>query len=238
MASLTRWGGPSRALFHWRAGDCSLRALTAQAAAFVRASPGTGTDHAATTYTVADNLPCWTVTGGRVGMLIRPADSPRAVETCAWPYPAIMPAHSGYLAWVERGTAGVTGGRYLQIGAADDSDPRIVVRQDASGTAVVWDDGSADRVSVISGQPSNGDLVEVRWSITAGGVLTSARSINGAAEVAGSTPSAGGSLPDTMSGAFVHLGGRGSSDVGHAEFRRVLLWAEPGLSMATLRGLF
>lgn len=238
MAFLTRWGGPSRALFHWRASDTSLRALTAQAGAFTRASPATGTDHNGATYTVADDLPCWTVTSGKVGLFIRPADAPRTAEACAWPFPAVMPAHSGYLAWIERGTASITGGRYLQIGATDDSDPRIVVRQDGSGTAVVWDDGSAERTSVISGQPSNGDLVEVRWSITASGVLTTARAINGAAEVAGSEPAAGGALPDTMSAAFIHLGSRGGSDIGNAEFRRLLLWPVAGLSMAELRGCF
>jgi len=146
----------------------TLRLPTGQTATFARTSTATATDSVAATYTVAPHYPAVQVTSGRAGLLIRPADSPRTVESLSVAYPGSIPPHTGYVRFVDRGAGAVTDARYVQWGTTGN---RLIVLRASAGPAVDYDGGSGQQASTGTAHQSSGDLVQLWWRLRSTGTV-------------------------------------------------------------------
>lgn len=220
----------------------NIRVETGQVAAFARASAADGVDSAGGSYSVPAQRPAWSQAVGRpeTGLPIRPADSPRAVETLSAPFLPPIAAHSGYVRFTDRGWAATVNARALVWGdASSTSTPRVRLYRTGSAVTVAVLSGSdvlQTGASVPGGAIIPADLVEVWWSLVAGATLEVSVSINGAPEVfaPGSTVPAM-SLPFAASAPELHLGGRAAQNVGGMELHRAVIWPDPDATMEDLR---
>jgi hypothetical protein len=139
---------------------------------------------------------------------------------------ALVLAPQGMLLYskhVEQGTAFVPGARLWQVGAAADTNPRLLVYCVASGRYVAeWDNlaGTARASSldgVTGGAVALGNLVELICVLRPDGALQLHQSVNGAAPVS-ATVSAALALPTAWSEGRVHVNSVGASAAGFNAF--------------------
>lgn len=222
----------SRALFHADFRRALIEALTGQVANFSRSGTGTAADSVGTTATWNRNRPVWRVTSGTVGLLLGGQGS---AEILRYPILFVPRELTAYVEFIERGTG--TSDRILHIGEDDNSNPRFqIYRHASSGYSALYHDGSNSRESTLAvgTLPSSGDLVTLRATISATGVVQIHQSINGAAEVS-ATASSTNTIASAWSDGQLYVNSRGASDEGDAEYRRVKVF--PGtLTLSEIAG--
>lgn len=235
MALLARWGDRSRAILHFRADDCRTTALTGHSGTFVRASAGTAVDSNGVTYTAGQYVPCWQWTGGVPGLLIRPADAPRTVESLTYTVPGPIVAHSGYIRFVDRGAAAVADARYLSWGTTGN---RLAIARATNGPTANWNGGSGQVFSIGTAHPTSGQLVELFWWLSATGTVRLSYRYDEGTLV--ERPESGSSTapPVTPSASTVSIGHVSAGSVGGIEVQRALLWPDPEATVAELEAGF
>lgn len=236
MALLTRWGTRSRAILHFRADDCTLNTLTGHSATFVRASAATATDSAGVTYTAGQYVPCWQVSSGAPGLLIRPADAPRTVESLTYTVASRIIAHSGYLRFIDRGAGATADARYLQWG--NGTAPRLIIQRGSTGPVVNWDGGSGAVTSEGTAHQTSGQLVELFWWLSATGTVELHYRYAGGAIAERPESSTSTAPPLTPAASTVSIGHLAAANVGGIELQRALIWPDPEATVAELEAAF
>jgi hypothetical protein len=218
----------SELLFHFRAADLEfvdprnpstgalkpVNVLTKQTATFVRASTATAISAQGTTYNVGHSLPAWSWYNGRPALLIRPADSPRTVESLEITFNyATLASHSGYIAMFDLSAVDAP---ILHWGAA--------ATNDATTFALV----GVDSTTV--------ELLELRWTVAADGAITIGAAVNGGTEQIGSASAAAAGVstaPDTK----LWIGSRGTTETSGDGIAQVKI-AAGAHTMAEMREMF
>jgi hypothetical protein len=215
----------------------TLRLPTGQTATFARTSTATATDSAAATYTVAPHYPGVQVTSGRAGILVRPASSPRTVESLVISHPGRIVAHTGYLRFIERGTSGVTSGRLFHWGNTANGNPRVLVYAASTRYTVAFNPGTQTLSQMgVGTTPTVGDLVEIWWHLHTNGSVQIRQRLNGGAVVDASQSAANAAPPPaTPLANEMWLGTRGTSDVGNAEFQVLRIHPDPEASLGLMQ---
>lgn len=136
-----------------------------------------------------------------------------------------------YAEWLERGNAVMANAAdsaresgILRIGDM----PRtaagsLEIKQTATGFTGTLNNGGTTSVSTVALAPGRNQLVALRAVITGGGVLTLNASLNGAAEVAGTTGAAAG-LPATWNEATMTVNSLGASLFGDMDLLKLKVW--------------
>lgn len=211
----------------------TLTLPTGQLATFARASAGAGADGAGDPYDAPPHHTALQVTADRVGILLRPEDAPRAVETLSAAYVGRIVPHSGYLRYVDRGAAAVADARYLQWGSADS--PRLILLRGSSGPEVSWSAGVGTVSSQPAGHASAGQLVELHWRLTAAGEVQVSRRYASGSWVAGPLSSAGLVPPQNPAQPVITIGGGpGAANVGGIELQALRIHPDPDRSVDRL----
>lgn len=132
---------------------------------------------------------------------------------------------TGYLRFLEVGTA-KAGGTILHFGSGTAGvDPRIVLDADSGYYGITLDDGTDVVTSRLSAAPAAGQLCELRYEILSTGAVRLHQSVNAATETsaaASSAPTAG--LPSALAGDRIYYGSEAGTDHGaiplvlHARF--------------------
>ena len=199
----------SELLFHFRASDLEfgdprnpstgalkpVNALTRQAVAFTRASTATAVDRQGATYTVGHSLPAWSWIDGKPALLVRPASSPRTVESMEVTFNyATLKSHSGYVAFY-----------------APDGFPQEDVPLLHWGDAAVYDISDWAYYFDTATTPTSSQLVELRWTVASDGAVTLGVAVAGGSELVG-TASAATSGANTTPSTSLWIGSRGTTD--------------------------
>jgi hypothetical protein len=202
-------------IFHWRAAEMTLRALTRQPSTFTRASTTTATDSAGATATYPQHYPAYQITGGRVGVLTSSED---------WRYAFLArpQALTVYLKFVERGS--VNTDVLLWIGATGATSPYFRLLRASNGYQSSHHNGSVERTSSLSAAPSSGQVVQVRATLAATGATQIFHSINGASEVS-ATESSTAALASAWSGQVMMVGSRITNNPANVELRVIKIAA-------------
>jgi hypothetical protein len=203
----------SDCLASWDGGLALLESDQGVAGAFVRAATlASVSDGVGTTYTAPHSMPAWEM---------RDLDGDSVRESCglrmgtadflSWPAAPAPQALSGMIDLVETGARTSSGATLFAI--SDDAVTGARLWLDTSGTyyRINYTDGTTTRTATLTtGQPSSGQRVRLRWTLTSAGVVSLWQSINGAAE---STASASAlTLPAAWAaGAKVRLNSRGAT---------------------------
>jgi len=216
----------SDCLFSWHAAVAGLDSDQGVPGVFARAATlASVTDRSGATYTAAHSLPAWE-------MRDLDADSVRealglrmgASDFLHWGVAPSPRELSGLLEFVETGAR--TSANATLFAIANDAVSGARLWLDTSGTyyRLNWTDGTTTRTATLTaGQPTSGQHVRLRWTLSATGVLNLWQSINGAAET---TASAAALTLSTAwaSGARVRLNSRGDTEnPAQGWYRRVKL---------------
>lgn len=113
----------------------------------------------------------------------------RNADSLPFPYGYVPQAMTLYVKFIERGTIGTTAGRVLQIGAAADTNPQLVIFANGGFYSVAHNNGSSSVVSTLAAAPSWGNVVELHATLGSDGSVAISQSINGAAATSASTSS-------------------------------------------------
>jgi len=232
----------SRCLFHvdfaepeWTA-DGLLIARSGHLGSFSRgASLASVADSLGTTYAAANSQPAWEARD-LDGDTIREAFGLRMGADDRLPFddPPPPQALSGLLEFVETGARTTANATLFAITNDAVSGARLWL--DTSGTyyRINWSDGATTRTATLTvGQPTSGQRVRLRWTLSATGVVTLWQSINGAAET--TATAAPLMLPTAWaSGARVRLNSRGDTENPAQGWYRRLKLADVALDVATL----
>lgn len=112
----------------------------------------------------------------------------RAPDSCSWAYPAgvVLQGTCGYLRFIERGTAALSGDgtnpRVFQIGKSDDTNTRLRVYATSGFYAIQYQTPAGQVSTNVAVAPALGDTVELFWRHdNTSGTITLTQSINGAA---------------------------------------------------------
>ena len=215
----------------------TLRLPSGQVATFARASAGAGVDANGAAYDAAPHRPAVSITSGRSGIPIRPADAPRAVETLTIAHPGPIVPHTGYIRFVDRGAAAADG-RLIHWGDAADADPRLVVLSTSNRFAVTYDPSTPTSSQMeVGSTPSAGDLVQIWWHLFSDGSVLIRQAVNdGVVVSATASPSNATPPPQAASGQFIYVGGRSASSVGGIELQVVRLHPDPEVSFGIMQG--
>lgn len=161
------------------------------------------------TYTAPATLPGWELANSQLGINLGTSDILRSHVATGW-----LPQElTGELLFVERGArTGTAGGTLLAL-AGDDPTSGVRVYLDTTGTyyRFTYHNGTTSVAATLtSGQPTAGQLVRMRFAISASGVLTLRQSINSGAYT--SATSSALALPAAWaSGTRLRIGRRGST---------------------------
>lgn len=212
----------------------TLRLPTGQLATFARASAGSGVDAKGNSYDAPNHYPALSIAAGRAGIPLRPADSPRAVETLSIEYAGRIVPHTGYIRFVDRGAGATASARYLQWGNA--STPRLIVLRGASGPTVNWDGGSGQQTSVSLGNATAGTLVQIWWRLTAAGTVSISHQY-GASALAEAAASSAGDLPPSTPASLVMTvgGGPGDANAGGIDLEVLRIHPEDDASLGYMQ---
>lgn len=147
----------------------------------------------------------------------------RQPDVLTLPFPRHVSELSIYVRGLNLATAHTTDARVWQWGNVANGAPRLLLQGQGDGTwSARYTDATPTTVSSAGAATGYGVPVELLTTITAGGVVTQAVSINGAAESVG-TPSSALALVAALSEGTFHLGGLGT-EAGHGAF--VPQWVE------------
>jgi len=226
----------SACLFHWEGAGASLDSVGGQAGVFSRAGTlASVVDGIGATYTAPHSMPAWEM---------RDLDADAVRETMglrmgtadflSWTIPPLLSANAGLLDLVETGARTTANATLFAITNDAVSGARLWL--DTSGTyyRINWSDGATTRTATLTvGQPTSGQRVRLRWTLSATGVVTLWQSINGAAET--TATAAALALPTAWaSGARVRLNSRGDTENPAQGWYRRLKLADVALDVATL----
>lgn len=212
----------------------TLRLPTGQVATFARASAGAGVDSAGESYDAAPHRPAVSVTSGRAGIPIRPADAPRAVESLTIEHPGRIVAHSGYMRFVDRGAGGTASSRYLQWGNA--TVPRLIVSRATAGPAVNWEGGGGGQVnSTASVHQTSGQLVEFWWWLSATGTVRLSYRYDGGTLVELAESGTADAPPRTPAAPNISIGHISGGGVGGIEVQVARIHPDPEASVGLLQ---
>jgi len=144
----------------------------------------------------------------------------RAAETVYWPYTAKPQVETIYVKFIEGGTAQSTAGdRIIHTGAANAAtDPRAGIETSAGEYQAFYDDGTTTATAKAVAAPSMGDLVELRWTVSAAGVLTLGQSIKGGAEATVNSTATVVVTRPSFAAARLYLNSGGTSLQGHNSY--------------------
>ena len=160
----------------------------------------------------------------------------RTVDALSWVFNSRPQAMTVYLKFIELGTATTANTRVLQIGANTLATSRLVVLAPAGKYQVQLFNASGTSVtSTATVAPAVGNVVELRITVTASGVIQLHQTINGGTEVS-ATASGGLTLPQVWQDATLWLGRASNGGTGFAAFLAVHI--ERGIhDLATMRQL-
>ena len=152
-------------------------------------------------------------------------------------------ALSGWIRFIETGARVATAGATLLALSGDDPTTGVRLYLDTSGTAsgyygITYHNGSTSVTArLASGQPTTGQVVDLRWQWASNGALSLWQSINGGAETTATSSAL--ALPAAWaSGAKLRINRRGlTQNAGQQSLRSVLL-APGALPAAQLLGLW
>jgi hypothetical protein len=203
----------SACLFHWDGAETDVASLCGRAGTFTRAATLAGvTDGAGATYTAPHSLPAWEMRDLDADS-VREAAGLRAgtADFVSWPDPPAPQAMAGLLELVETGARTTANSTLFAL--ANDAVTGARLWLDTSGTfyRLNYNDGSTTRTATLtSGQPTAGQRVRFRWTLSAAGAIQLWQSINGAAETTATATAL--ALPAAWAaGARLRLNSRGAT---------------------------
>jgi hypothetical protein len=144
----------------------------------------------------------------------------RNADSLYWEVPSLNPPREMtlYVRGVELLGTALSNERYIQIGDSANADARLLIYRSGATTAAIWD--PATQVAVVGAAKSTGDLLEMRLTLSAAGVIQLGTSINGGAESL-SAAGAAQALPAAFSAAQIWLNSVGAAQVGLFGFTHV-----------------
>lgn len=114
----------------------------------------------------------------------------RNADSQYFAFTAVPQESTFYVRGFERGTFGITSGRYLSVTSAAGASPRLLLLQNSTGLRVFHGNGSTDVSSTASSLPTRGQEVELRGVLRADGSVLAGRSFDSGSEVLGSASAA------------------------------------------------
>lgn len=204
-------------------------------ARYERDSTAEAQDSRGESYVVGPHGPALQVTAGRVGVLLRPAEGPRAVETLTLGDLGAIVPHSGYCRYVDRGAGSASGSVLLHWGG--DTGPRMALVRGSDGLRAVWSGDPDDVASEVAGHAAPGAWVEVVWRLSAAGRVRVSRRYDGGAWVEGALSDEGLTVPRVPDGYEITVGG-GPEGVGTGgiELQALRIDADPAVAVDHLIG--
>lgn len=199
-----------------------------------------GVNHASGTYTAPATVPGFdvrTISGASaLCLLMGPNDA------LAFPFAFPFGAMTGWLRFIETGAVVGTNGATIWALSTDDATANQRLFVDTSGTAsgyygVTLHNGSSAATARLSAaRPTSGQLVDLVWTVTTGGALTVAQSINGGAFTTAS--SAGVTPAAWAAGSKLRFARRGATDNPSAglSLRSAVIWPGAGLTTTQAMG--
>lgn len=146
----------------------------------------------------------------------------RAADSLSFPFTALPQAMTIYVKFQERGTVHIAGGRIMQIGAAGNTAPRLLIGQQTNAYRGFYETAISSRTSQLAVAPVVGNIVELLLTLTAAGVMQLSQSINGGT-VTAATAAAALVLPPAWSGQLLHLNSVGATSPGASAFLDLLI---------------
>lgn len=129
----------------------------------------------------------------------------RSADLLSFPFTTVPQNMTVYVKFIERGQILQTDSRVLQIGAGNNSVPRLVIREASGFYRVDHETAVAQVLSAQAAAPAMGNTVELRAVLGSDGSVICGQSINGAAETIAAT-SAGLTLSSAWSDTLLWLG--------------------------------
>lgn len=134
----------------------------------------------------ADVLPIDWLDRDGDGVVETPTALLHAAAECWAPYPVRPQARTGYLRFIEAGSATTSGATVLYVGGDAGTGPRFYIESDGTNYRAVYDDGTSSVESgVVDAVPTVGDDVELYWVQAADGAVRLWQAINGKRAVNG-----------------------------------------------------
>jgi hypothetical protein len=203
----------SACLFHWDAAPAALESVCGRTATYARAETLSGvTDGAGTTYVAPHSLPAWEMRDAD-GDSVREAVGLRlgTADVLSWPAPPAPQAMAGLLAFIETGALVDEDATVFAIANDAVTGARLWIDTSGSYYRLNYSDGTTTRTATLTaGQPTSGQSVRLRWTLSAAGVVSLWQSINGGAET--TATAAALALPAAWGdGARVRLNSRGAT---------------------------
>jgi len=230
-----------RSLFALDFREGSLNALTGQVGTLARASTGTVVDHRGVSVTIPRDLPQWEARDLN-GDTVRESLGLRlAGDDLTYPLTFGMDAAgmSLLVEGVETGTRTVVGGAGLMyLGNNGQTGARLLIASNATNYLGTWHDGTTAATSTLTGAtPATNARFWLRLTVTAAGVATVARSLDGVTETVATASGAVALVSAFGAGAVIRFNRLGSAGtLGNTWLRRVRV--VPGVrSLAELRAI-